>query len=350
MKIGYFTSGFYPANKESIKAIEYWTYQLATAMAKKGHDVHFFCNRNSKSNLHHNIHPKYSSDFLDKIKNDDINPYLVDNFCDFVDYANKNNLDIIHDQTTVMPTALSRYAKMPVVCTVHGVLDDPIRNTYYEKNQGKNNYYVAVSNFVKKNTKGIKFREMIHHGIDTDRFEFSEKGYYFLSIGRIVPNKGQLDAIAAAKRTGDEFILAGYQSNYDSSDDYYNEALEKVSNSKSMKFIGKVKRADLPRVMGQAKALLMPIKWPEAFGLVMTEALSCGTPVIAYDRGPVREIIKDGVNGFVVKADDIEAMARAMKKIDQIDRKKCRESAIAYFSHEKMVAEYEKLYTSLAKK
>jgi UDP-glucose:tetrahydrobiopterin glucosyltransferase len=82
----------------------------------------------------------------------------------------------------------------------------------------------------------------------------------------------------------------------------------------------------------------------------MTEALSCGTPVIAYDRGPVREIIKDGVNGFVVKADDIEAMARAMKKIDQIDRKKCRESAIAYFSHEKMVAEYEKLYTSLAKK
>ena len=175
-----------------------------------------------------------------------------------------------------------------------------------------------------------------------DMFKFSAKSSErFLFCGRLLKQKGVEDAIYATKKCRGELDIVGRHYSK-----LYLKTIKAICTKKVV-YRGNKNRSDLPKLYRQAKALLFPIKWEEPFGLVMIEAMASGTPVIAYNRGSVPEVIKDGVTGFIVK--NKSEMIRAMKKIDTIDRNECRRWVEKRFSTQRMVNDYEKLYYKASK-
>ena len=150
-------------------------------------------------------------------------------------------------------------------------------------------------------------------------------------------HKNPKDAINAAKEAEVELILAGGKIR----EPYFSKEIKPLIDGDKIKYLGEVYGKTKINLLKNAKALLFPIKWPEPFGLVMIEAMACGTPIIAYPNGAVPEIVEDKKTGFIVK--NISEMVKAIKKIDRIDRKKCREKVEEKFSIEKMINEYEKI-------
>lgn len=343
MHIAMFTPGLYPVAKDTIKATEYFVYGLADGLKKRGHQVTLFAAASSDPQFEV-ISPKYDIDInRDKLDLHQFDQYLAANFCDFMDYCNQHDVDIVHDHTTTLTYSLARYSKAPVVSTFHGIRASSILREYYAKNRSIKN--IAPSRFVAEKSPDIEFSGTIYHGVNTELFDFvAEPQNHFLHIGRIIPEKGQLDAIAAAACAKLPLKLAGYKPEYTKINDYYEEVMRQVEANPEVEFIGKVERENVPAQMAAARALLMPIKYEEAFGLVMIEAMASGTPVIAYNTAAAPEIVVDGVTGYLVETDNPQAMAEAMQKIDQIDRQKCREHIEKNFSIDKMVDEYIKFY------
>lgn len=346
MKIGIFTAGIYPVSKETIKATEYFSFELAERLSKRGHDVHLFAAEGSMGNFKL-VTPRHSFDIHKPGFNmPEYGAYNTANFCDFIDYCNDNKLDIIHDQTTAISIALSRYAKMPVLSTLHGIREQSSLSDYYQKNRFMK--IVAISESAKLKSPDLEFYKTIYHGIDPDEYLFNPTPTKnFLSLGRIMKVKGQMDAIEATEICGETLDLAGYCSEFQDENEYYLPVKKRAEQSANVVFLGKAERQRIPALMANARALLMPIYCYEAFGLVMIEAMISGTPVIAYDIGSVREIIKEGETGFIVPQGNIYAMAEAMKKIDEIDRQKCRDHVVNNFNINRMVDEYEQTYGEL---
>jgi glycosyltransferase involved in cell wall biosynthesis len=181
--------------------------------------------------------------------------------------------------------------------------------------------------------------------VKTFEFNPQPKDYLFF-LGRISPEKGPLKAIKAAKLAKKRLLIAAKIDPVDK--EYFQKKVKPLLDGRQIKYIGEVGKKRKVQLLKNALALLAPIQWEEPFGLFMTEAMACGTPVIAFKRGSVPEIVKNGKTGFVVK--NIQEMVRAIKKINQIDRKKCRERVIKKFSVEVMTTGYEKVYYKLLKK
>lgn len=344
MKICLFTSGVFPVRQDTIKAIEFWTFELAESLSKNGHEVHLFAARGSEGNFV--LHPpKGGTNPHDKLqKSSNYYPYLIEYFVECLDYAGKNNFDLIHDQTSaahLLP--LAKYSDVPIISTIHVIRDNPDLKTLYERNHTVFN--IAPSQYL-ADASNLITDKVILHGTDLDNFSFCSKGEEFISLGRIIPEKGQKIAVEAANIAKEKLTIAGYKIQTSESEKYFNELISEIEDSKLVNFVGKIERDRVAEFMGRGRALLMPIQPGEAlaFGLVMIEAMACGTPVVAFDVGPVREIVEDGVTGFVVKLNDIDAFVAAMKKVDQLDRKACREHAMKKFSRSRMVSEYEEAY------
>ncbi len=349
MHIAMFTPGYHSVTRDTVKATEYFIYKLSEELKTKGHEVTIFSEAKSDDSFNI-VSPKYDIDINNQVLNSgQFGQYLVANMCDFIDYCNQNNVDILHDHTTTFSCAIARYSKAPVVTTLHGIRENNILSEYYQKN--KFMHYIAPSEYVKKMSPDFNFSAVIPHGLDVSKYEFNNNpSDEFLHIGRIIAEKGQMDAIEAADISGEKLRLGGYLPEYMKDDSYYKEVIETASKSPNVNFIGKVERNDVPEEMARAKALLMPIKYDEAFGLVMIEAMASGTPVIAYNTASAPEIIEDGVTGYLVEPDNPKSMAEAMNKIDQIDRKKCREHVEDNFSLNKMVNNYIDVYKNISKK
>ena len=158
--------------------------------------------------------------------------------------------------------------------------------------------------------------------------------------GRIIKEKGAAEAIEAAKKAGEKLLLVGTHSN----DEYWNKKI-KPSLGNTIEYIGPVPREKLHKYFKDAKTTLLPIDWEEPFGMVMTESMACGTPVIAFNRGSVPEIIKNGATGFIVK--NVSEMARAINLVESIDRMACRRHVEAKFSAEVMIKRYEEIFVNL---
>lgn len=346
MKIGIFTTGFFSVNKEATKATEYFTYCLAEKLVSRGHDVFLFGAEGSKGSFKV-VYPRATKKTLDSVETlHEYDCYVAQNFADFADFCNQNKIDILHEQSSELPVTLARYANMPVVSTLHGDRGLSVLTDFYK--DCANIHYVSPSRYLATESKAVNVEKIVPHGIESIKYLFNDKPKNdFISIGRIIPEKGQLDAIKASRLAKEKLVVAGYKPDF-SDGKYFNSVIKEIGSAPNTKFVGKVARGDVPKFMSDATALLMPIKWNEAFGLVMIEAMACGTPVIAYDRAAVREIVIDGKTGFVVPPDDIEAMAKAMAKISLIKREDCRRHVEKNFDIEGMVTKYEEFYHELS--
>jgi len=251
--------------------------------------------------------------------------------------------DIIHDHCEFYTTPFSKFLKPPVISTIHHPIYEEMVILF---KKFPNINYVAISKNQRQSAPGIKFAKTIYHGLPIKEYPFNEEPQdYLLWLSKIIPQKGPADAIEVAKKTGEKLIVSGvvpkeYQ-------DYFNYRLQPMIDGTQIRFVGASDFNKKIELFRNAKALLYPIRRSEPFGLVVIEAMACGTPVIAYKEGSMRELIKDGETGFLV--DSQEEMAEAIKKIGQIKRICCRRQIEKKFTHEKMVNKYEALYNTLLK-
>jgi len=256
--------------------------------------------------------------------------------------ARTGKYDIAHIHPIDRGLPLAATASIPTVYTLH----DPIfawRAEIFKLYQGPKQHLVSISNNQRLGAPKIKYAATIYNGIDIDRYAFSAKpGKGFMFCGRILPQKGVKYAIKAAKLAKAELEIIGkvYPENT-----YFQDEVKPLLTKKIR--MRNVDRSDLPKHYGKARALLFPITWAEPFGLVMTEAMACGTPVIAFNYGSVPEVVKDGVTGFIVK--NHKEMAEAMHEVDKIDRRACRDWVIRKFTLDRMTDEYEALFARLVR-
>lgn len=237
--------------------------------------------------------------------------------------------------------------KVPVVLTFHNTTSIAENIVYYKNTPTLHRHYmVFVSENQRKPVAFFPKTQVIYNALPVDDFSMEiEKETYLLFLGRITPTKGLPEAIAVAKKINIPLFIVAKIDPVDR--DYYEKEIKSHIDGKLIRYLGEADFTGKVAYLKKAKCLLFPIIWEEPFGLVMVEALACGTPVVAFKRGSVPEIIQDGVNGFIV--DNVDEMSEAVKKIDTISPVKCRESVKGRFSVERMVNEYENLFKKIAK-
>ncbi len=276
-------------------------------------------------------------------------------------FEKAKNFDIIHNHFHYFGLSFSSLVKTPVVTTYHGDFATAEKNPakYQILEKFKRNYFISISNLQRKFTKvNLNFIATVYNGINLKEFKFNNKSQnYLVWLGRITEKKGIIEAIRAAKKIKLPLkIAAKIDKNYLPDVKFYEEKVKPLIDGKQIQYLGEVTGSVRNELLRNALALLNPIKWNEPFGLVMPEAMACGTPVVAFNRGSVPEIVKDGKTGFVVSQFDkkkkinIKGLVEAIKKVDQIDRKECRRRVEENFTVEKMVDGYEEVYYKIVKR
>jgi glycosyltransferase involved in cell wall biosynthesis len=250
--------------------------------------------------------------------------------------------DVIHFHTDIVHLPGAARCATPSLTTLHGRLDLPALKPLYRR--FSSHPLVSISASQRAPLPRAGWCATIHHGLPAELYAFQPRpGRYFAFLGRISPEKRLDRAIEIAKRSGVPLHVAASVNPADK--DYFATVIEPLMHDPLIRFVGEISDAQKNDFLGQALALLMPIDWPEPFGLVMIEALACGTPVIAYANGSVPEIIDDGVTGFVVH-NQAEAVAAA-KAAGQLDRRHCREAFERRFTATSMARAYLALYREL---
>ncbi|ETZ20695.1 glycosyltransferase family 4 protein [Pedobacter sp. V48] len=245
-----------------------------------------------------------------------------------------DQFDLIHNHFDFLPLTYSGLIKTPLITTIHGFSSEKILSVY--KKYNASGHYVSISNANRH--VSLKYLATVYNGIQTDNFDFNANPEdYLLFFGRIHPDKGLSEAIQIAIKTKRRLIIAGIIQDQN----YYKEKIEPFL-SDNIKFIGSAGPEKRNNLLRKAYALLHPISFEEPFGLSVAEAMLCGTPVIAFRRGAMPELIKDRETGFLVK--NIDEAIEAVSELSIIDRTKCHNWAIENFSQEKMVADYISLY------
>jgi glycosyltransferase involved in cell wall biosynthesis len=251
----------------------------------------------------------------------------------------RGEFDLVHNHAGVEGMVLAAASRTPVVSTMHNPFvprTQPIWDAYPW-------FHHAVSAASAATFPARGALAPILHGIDVASFEVGEPEGYLLFLGRFSPAKGADRAIQAAQLAGRRLILAG---KIDASDaEHAREAIEPLIDGNRVRYVGEADAETKGRLLAGADALLFPIEWDEPFGLVMVEALASGTPVIGFRRGSVPEVVEDSRTGFVV--DDVEAMAEAIGRLDEIDRRACRLAAERRFTVARMVDDVEAMYRTV---
>jgi glycosyltransferase involved in cell wall biosynthesis len=258
-------------------------------------------------------------------------------------YDAVQNFDIVHDHTVAGPIYAEKFPDLKVVTTIHGPFNDELTDLYGRI--GHRVPIIAISHNQRRHVPNVPIARVIHHGLDALEFPVGDgNGGYFLFLGRMAPEKGAHRAMEAAYKAGVPLLMAAKMREPWEFD--YFDAYVKPYLNQDIQYLGEVPHEEKLALLGGARALLNPIRWAEPFGLVMIEALACGTPVLSFPEGAAPEIVEDGKTGFLCH-DELD-MAEAIGRISQLDRVECRAAVEGYFSMDRMVAEHLSLFEELA--
>jgi glycosyltransferase involved in cell wall biosynthesis len=255
-----------------------------------------------------------------------------------------HRFDVIHFHIDYLHYPLSRRSAVPHVTTLHGRLDMPELASLYD--EFTDMPVVSISDAQRAPLPQANWQGTVHHGLPPDLLRGRDRpGDYLAFVGRISPEKGVDRAVEIARRVGMKLRVAA---KVDAADRDYFRTVEPLLRDPLVEFAGEIGEAKKGAFLGGARALLFPIDWPEPFGLVMIEAMACGTPVVAWRCGSVPEVIDDGVTGFVVT--DLDAAVRAVERCADLDRRRCRQTFERRFTAARMANDYLKVYERLAQR
>ena len=251
----------------------------------------------------------------------------------------EGDFDVIHSHLDFLGFPLARRNTRPVVTTLHGRLDLPELQPVFR--EFADMPLVSISDAQRRPLPWANWQATIHHGLPAHLYNYhSQPRGYLAFLGRISPEKRPDHAIEVAKRTGLPLRIAA---KVDPADlQYYRSEIEPLLDHPLIEFIGEISDAEKNDFVGNALALVCPYDWPEPFGLVLIEALACGTPVLAYRRGSIPEIIEHGTTGFV--SENLTEMVAAVERIKEIDRQQCRAFFDQRFTADRMARDYVALY------
>jgi glycosyltransferase involved in cell wall biosynthesis len=253
-------------------------------------------------------------------------------------FERADEFDVIHNSFDFLPLTYSRLARTPVLTTIHGFSSAAIVAVYEQYDDI--GAYIAISDADRH--PRLRYQATIHHGIDTDLFALDpDPGRYLLFFGRIHSDKGTAEAIEVARRVGLPLLVAGIV--HDQA--YFDARVAPHLDGENVRYLGPVEAEDRSSLLGGAVALLHLINFDEPFGFSVVEAMACGTPVIAYRRGSMPELIDDGVNGFLV--DTIDQAVAAVSAAHRVERAPIRSMAVARFGRDRMVRDYLTAYDDL---
>ncbi len=347
LKIAQVAPLWFPIPPKKYGGIEWVVYNLVEGLVKKGHNVTLFASGDSRP-------PKgckFVSAYPTSLKKEGVSwrdhayELLILNQV----FKRAKEFDIIHSHIDLWEVYFPSLVRTVCLHTIHNPLYSSTKKDsrlfIFEK--FKDNNYVAISKSQKKLSRvKLNFTGVVYNGIRIEEFDFNPTpNDHFVWSGRVNKHKGIENAIEIAEKTGIKLHLAGRLDK--SQKKYFKEKIKPRLNDK-IRYIGEYGREEKSKFFGESMALIYPIEWEEPFGLNMAEAQACGTPVIAYNRGSVPEVVKNGKTGFVVN--NIKEAIKAVKEIGQINRRDCRQWVEEKFTEKTMVNGYEKLYYQLLNK
>lgn len=318
-------------------SVEQMTSLLTEGLVARGHGVTLFATGDSTTRAA--LHAIFPHGYWHDEEMWPWELYEMLNLASAVERARE--FDIIHYEAAYYPLSLAftRLSPVPLVQTLHHSPSDAEVALWSRYPEAP---FIAISNEQARLLSGTNVVATVLHGIDTSLFAFREvPDDYLLFLGRFSEGKGALQAIEVARRTGMRLILAAAE------DDYYREKVAPHVDGTHIVYAGEVDFPSKVTLYGGARALLYPIQAGEPFGLVLAEAMACGTPVAALDRGAVREIVDDGVTGVVF--DSLERMVNGLPQVFALDRTRVRQHAVSRFGVDRMVDEYVTVYRRLVK-
>lgn len=334
---------------------EWIAYHQAIGLSAKGHDVLLFAAKGTAENFKNTrvkvievgggdvvlgskgerIFDPTKTEFSRKLRLEMI--YLSQACQELVE--NKDSYDIIlnnmRGEAVFLP--LAKLLGKPFANVMHLNLFPELSEIF----QSFNTSVITISNAQRKEFPSLNYLATVYNGVEVEKFPFSPSHQdYLLMMGTIGRHKNQGEAIAVAKELGIKLIMAGKIREQD-----YFEEIKKDIDGEQIKYVSEVSFEEKVKLYQNAKAFIFPIFWEEPFGLVMIEAMSCGTPVVAFNHGAVSEVVRDGLTGYVVQ--DHSQMVEAVKKIDRVDRSVCRKHVEENFTVSKMIDSYEQALLSL---
>ncbi len=393
MKIAVLAPPYLPIPPNGYGGVERVVYHVTQGLVQKGHEVTLFASGDSKTSA------RLVSTFPTAIGNSGemkktslgaVYPLLQ-----YVDcFRRSAEFDIIHNHGEYLSMFLAEFSSVPVVHTIHSSLaEGPVTEKKAVLNRFSNHNFVSISENQRLPLPQINWVSTIYNGVDPTLYPYVENPQnYLLWMGRITQKKGPLDAIEVAKRTGIKLKLVGTVDPVENS--FFEEKVKPLIDGVNVELIGELHGGEQAALYGNALATLYPISWHEPFGLVMTESMTCGTPVIAYNMGSVPEIIEDGVSGYIVssgpaarvsqeslqsssndthsatgshyqgaseahlgspslaspvviKQSGIDGLVEAVGRIKEIQRAACRKRVEERFTVEKMVDGYDSVFTKI---
>jgi glycosyltransferase involved in cell wall biosynthesis len=332
MRIGLIAPPWVPVPPVRYGGTEQVVDDLARALTSLGHDVRLFTIGESTC-------PVPQGWYFEKAV-DAIGTTVPESAHVLAAYQDLADVDVIHDHTILGPLVAGRLSGLPpVVATNHGPYTAAARLIYQET--AKTASIVAISHSQRASAPEVPVAAVIHHGIDLTRYAYGDgAGDYLLFVGRMSPDKGVHHAIRIARQAGRRLLVISKM--WEHAERAYYEQEVRPLLGDDVELLDEMSATERIAVMRSATAVLNPICWPEPFGLVMAEALACGTPVLAFPNGAAPEIVDDGTTGFLCT--DESDMVNALSRVGSIDRRACRAAAEQRFDMTRMAHDHERLY------